>query len=76
MSALHGATFVPRFLDGTPNTPRSDDAYVHVRLTDAARPGDALTVYLADGTALAVRRCDLVRLTRVDDPAVDRWRAS
>jgi hypothetical protein len=67
VSALEGATFVPRFLDGSLHSPQGNDVYVHVRLSEPARPADAMTVYLADGTALVVRGRDLVRLARVDD---------
>jgi hypothetical protein len=68
VSAVEGATFVPRFLDGSPHTPQHDDAYVHVRLAAPARPGGAVTAYLPDGTALLVREQDLVRLAPADDP--------
>jgi len=67
MPALDGATFVPRFLDGSLHNPQGNDAYLHVRLTETVQLADPMTVYLADGTALVVRRHDLVRLARVDD---------
>jgi hypothetical protein len=67
VSALEGATFVPRFLDGSLHNPQRDDAYVHVRLTEPARPSDPVTVYLQDGTAFVVHGRDLVRLAPVDD---------
>ena len=54
MSA-EGATFVPRFLDGSLHIPQRDDAYVHIRLTEPITKQDAaVTVYLPDGTALVV----------------------
>jgi hypothetical protein len=68
VSAAEGATFVPRFLDGSLHTPQRDDAYVHVRLTKPARPLGAVTVYLPDGTALVVSGRDLLRLAPADDP--------
>jgi len=67
VSAAEGATFVPRFLDGSLHTPQRDDAYVHVRLTKPAQPAEAMTVYLLDGTALTVAGRDLVRLAPADD---------
>ncbi len=67
MTAADGATFVPRFLDGSPHIPQRDDAYVHVRLTQPARPAGPMTVYLADGTALVVAGRDLLRLTPASD---------
>jgi hypothetical protein len=70
MSAAEGATFVPRFLDGSPHIPQRDDAYVHVRMPEPAQPAEAVTVYLPDGTALVVCRRDLLRLA----PAYDSER--
>jgi hypothetical protein len=67
VSAAEAATFVPRFLDGSPHIPQHEDAYVHVRLTEPARPMEPVTVYLADGTALVVSGCDLLRLAPADD---------
>jgi hypothetical protein len=69
MSALEGATFVPRFLDGSLHNPMLDDAYIHVRLTEPVLLTETVTVYLANGTALVVRGHDLVRLAPVDDVA-------
>ena len=66
MSAAQGGTFVPRFLDGSRHIPQHDDAYVHVRLTEPARPSEPVTVYLPDGTALVVSGCDLLRLAPAD----------
>jgi len=68
VSAVEGATFVPRFLDGTRHIPQGNDAYVHVRLAEPARPGAEVTAYLPDGTALVVRERDLLRLAPADDP--------
>jgi hypothetical protein len=70
MSAAEGATFVPRFLDGSLHIPQREDAYVHVRLTAPAGPAEAVTVYLPDGTALVVPGRDLLRLAPADVP----WR--
>jgi hypothetical protein len=67
VSTLEGATFVPRFLDGTRHTPQRNDAYVHVRLAEPARAGGEVTAYLPDGTALVVRERDLLRLAPADD---------
>lgn len=67
MSAPDATMFVPGFLDGSRHDPKRDDAYIHVRLSERERPGDALTVYLADGTALVVRRRDLVQLAPAND---------
>jgi hypothetical protein len=68
MSAPEGATFVPRFLDGSPHIPQRDDAYVHVRMTEpVTMQKAAVTVYLSDGTALVVYGRDLVRLAPTDD---------
>jgi hypothetical protein len=69
VSAAEGATFVPRFLDGSPHVPTGNDAYVHVRLTEPARPAEPVTVYLPDGTALVVSGCDLLRLAPADESA-------
>jgi hypothetical protein len=66
--AAEGATFVPRFLDGSLHIPQRDDVYVNVRLTEPARPAGAVTVSLADGTALVVSGRDLLRLAPADDP--------
>jgi hypothetical protein len=62
------ATFVPRFLDGSPHIPQRDNAYVHVRLTRPVRPTEMVTAYLPDGTALVVSGRDLLRLAPADDP--------
>jgi hypothetical protein len=70
MNAVEGATFVPRFLDGSLHIPQRDDAYVRVRLPEPPEPAAAVTVYLADGTALVVSRRDLVLLAAADEP----WR--
>jgi hypothetical protein len=67
VSAAEGATFVPRFLDGSLHIPQRDDAYVQVRLTEPARAAEAATVYLLDGTALVVSGRDLLRLAPADD---------
>jgi hypothetical protein len=57
-----------QYLDGTVLVPERDDAYVRVRLTEPAGPATAaVTVYLADGTALVVCGRDLVRLAPTDD---------
>jgi hypothetical protein len=68
VTAVEGATFVPRFLDGSLHTPQRDDAYVHVRLPEPPEQAGAVTVYLPDGTALVVSRRDLVRLAAADEP--------
>jgi hypothetical protein len=57
---------VLRNVDGTPHVPACDDAYVRVRVTDPVPAGGAVTVYLADGTALVVRERDLVTVARCD----------
>jgi hypothetical protein len=68
VSAAEGATFVPRFLDGSLHIPQRDDAYVHVRLTEPGTMHEAaVTVYLPDGTALVVSGRDLLRLAPADD---------
>jgi hypothetical protein len=67
VNAIERATFIPRFLDGSPHIPARDDAYVHVRLAEPARPGGVVTAYLPDGTALLVRERDLLRLAPADD---------
>ena len=52
-----------QYLDGTVLVPNQDDAYLRVRLTEPAGPATAaVTVYLANGTALVVSARDLVRL--------------
>jgi hypothetical protein len=68
VSATEGATFVPQFLDGSRHVPQRNDAYVQVRLTEPARPGQSVTVSLPNGTALIVSGCDLLRLAPADDP--------
>jgi hypothetical protein len=68
VTAVEGATFVPRFLDGSPHIPQRDDAYVHVRLPEPPEPAAPVTVYLADGTALVVSGRDLVLLATADEP--------
>ena len=61
--------FTLQFLDGTVHVPRSDDAFVRVRLTEPAGPASApVTVYLADGTALVVCARDLVTAAPTPDP--------
>jgi hypothetical protein len=67
MNAAEQATFVPRFLDGSPHVPQRGDAYVHVRLAEPARTDGAFTVYLADGTALVVCERDLLQLAPAHD---------
>lgn len=67
MSEFRGTTtFVPRFLDGSIHDPQRGDAYIHVRLSEPDQSEDALTAYLADGTAIVVKRGDLLRLAPVD----------
>lgn len=56
------ATYIPHFLDGSPHTPKRNDAYVHVRVADRFAPTGPVTVYLSDGTALVVPGRDVVRL--------------
>jgi hypothetical protein len=68
VTPAEGATFVPRFLDGSIHVPQGDDAYVHVRLADPVKPAGAVTAYLLDGTALIVSAHDLLRLAPADDP--------
>jgi len=59
---------VLQFLDGTTHVPERDEAYVRVRLTEAPPPSaGAVTVYLADGTALVVCEHDLVRIERAEN---------
>jgi hypothetical protein len=55
-------------LDGTVHVPEHDEAYIRVRLTEAAPPADPVTVYLPDGTALVVRGRDLVKAASADPP--------
>jgi hypothetical protein len=62
----------PQFLDGSPHTPTSSDAYVHVRVADHPRPTGAVTVYLPDGTSLVVPEHDLIRLAPADVAEIAR----
>ncbi len=64
MPAEHGATYIPELLDGSLHTPRSTDAYVHVRIPDPPSERGSVTAYLPSGTALIVPVDDVIRLAR------------
>ena len=56
------AKFIPYSLDGQIHLPSRSDAYVRVRSSGQPERNGSLTVYLPDGTAIIVRRRDLVYL--------------
>ena len=58
-------SFVAQFSDGSPHTPKDNDAYVLVRVAEPHWPTGSVTVYLPDGTALVVPGKDLLRLIPV-----------
>jgi hypothetical protein len=65
------AAYFATSADGTPHVPTGNDAYVHVRLTEAIPPNGWMVTYLSDGSALVVPSRDLVilRPTNTDVPS-------
>jgi hypothetical protein len=61
-----GVAYFATSADGTPHVPTGNDAYVHVRLTEAIPPNGWMVTYLSDGSALVVPSRDLVLLRPTD----------
>jgi hypothetical protein len=66
VAADPAAAYFVTSADGTPHVPTGNDAYVHVRLTEAIPPDGWMVGYLTDGSALVVPSRDLVLIRPTD----------